>query len=338
MEKKGKGVKKPDSHLSYEYSQDLEDNYYSDVESSDIESDENRESSVTNLTEKKETIPVTKTKVPIQDDNIDEDSHFYGVWIGAYKEHRDAMKLVEKVQNEGFDAYCVYSSDYENLNKEPYWCVTIGKSQYDERARELAEKAIEAGYKGAYVKYTGNRLKNDSAIDALDSEIANALLPIGIDEFENEISYSISKIESLKMTEATYEPKDADKIFANEIKEINELDGVYQKLGYIYGVDVSYGYYYFPRYIFGYDYYSEEWWDYWPGIDYNDSVIDVLTEFMKNRQTSVDLKYYLGTYYSDTGEKYYVFDDGDRYLSYVLDSPLHNKTIKIWHVNLDDLR
>ena len=54
----------------------------------------------------------------------------------------------------------IYTPEWENLNKDSYWCVTVGKSAIKYRAEELIADVEQAGYKGAYVKYTGERLSH----------------------------------------------------------------------------------------------------------------------------------------------------------------------------------
>ena len=83
---------------------------------------------------------------------------FDGVWVGAFKEKSDADALVVRLKDEGLKAFCVYSSDWENLNKDPYYCVTIGKNYMDQDTQYNLENAKEAGYNEAYVKNTGERI------------------------------------------------------------------------------------------------------------------------------------------------------------------------------------
>ena len=83
---------------------------------------------------------------------------FYGVWINAFKKEADARALVKEITDKGLPAFSVYSCDWENLNKEPYYCVTVGKAASESEAKSYMEDAKKAGYKSAYIKYTGNRI------------------------------------------------------------------------------------------------------------------------------------------------------------------------------------
>ena len=81
---------------------------------------------------------------------------FYGLWIDAFKDEEDAKALVAKLQDKDLPAFYVYSCDWENLNKDPYYCVTIGRSDTEDGAKAYMNDAKEAGYGSAYVKYTGD--------------------------------------------------------------------------------------------------------------------------------------------------------------------------------------
>lgn len=81
---------------------------------------------------------------------------FYGLWVDAFKNEDDAKALVAKLQALDLPAFYVYSCDWENLNKDPYYCVTIGRSETKAEAESYKDAAKSAGYGSAYVKYTGN--------------------------------------------------------------------------------------------------------------------------------------------------------------------------------------
>lgn len=85
---------------------------------------------------------------------------FFGLWVGAFKDRSAAEELVNKLKDAGLEAYCVYSPEWENLSKEPYYCVTIGESGSEPEAQAYITDAAKAGYKDAYVKYTGDRLSH----------------------------------------------------------------------------------------------------------------------------------------------------------------------------------
>ena len=78
--------------------------------------------------------------------------------MDAYRDRSDAEALVAKLEDKGLPAAYVYSCEWENLNKDPYFCVTIGRSGSEPEAQAYIEDAKKAGYPKVYVKYTGERL------------------------------------------------------------------------------------------------------------------------------------------------------------------------------------
>lgn len=96
----------------------------------------------------------------VQDGFDASDEPFYGLWVGSSTERQESLDLVKDLKDKGLDAYCIYTPEWENLNRDSYWCVTVGKSASKERAEELIANVEQVGYKGAYVKYTGERLSH----------------------------------------------------------------------------------------------------------------------------------------------------------------------------------
>lgn len=89
---------------------------------------------------------------------------FYGLWIGSSGDKEESLALVQDLKDKGLDAYCIYTPEWENLNADRYWSVTVGMSADEERAKELIPDVEKAGYKGAYIKYTGERLSHRADI------------------------------------------------------------------------------------------------------------------------------------------------------------------------------
>ena len=85
------------------------------------------------------------------------DEAFYGIWVSAYLNEDEAMDKAAELRDAGFDAYCIFSPQWENLNKKPFYCVTIGRSASEAQASSLLDKVKAAGYNEAYIKYSGNR-------------------------------------------------------------------------------------------------------------------------------------------------------------------------------------
>ncbi|MBQ1548349.1 MAG: SPOR domain-containing protein [Lachnospiraceae bacterium] len=83
---------------------------------------------------------------------------FYGVWVMATEEKYDAIDFCEEVSKKGFSAKVLLSSEWKNLNTEPYYCVTAGECKTEEEANKLLEDVKTAGYPDAYVKESGPRL------------------------------------------------------------------------------------------------------------------------------------------------------------------------------------
>lgn len=103
---------------------------------------------------------VNETGDKTNDRSVQEQEPFFGLWVGAFKDREDAEALVNKLRDNGLEAYYVYSLEWENLSKEPYYCVTIGKSGSESEAQAYIADAGKEGYKDAYVKYSGERLSH----------------------------------------------------------------------------------------------------------------------------------------------------------------------------------
>ena len=80
---------------------------------------------------------------------------FWGVWIGAFKVFGDAQGRAYEAQRAGLPALIFVTSDWSNLNSEPWYVVSVGTSETEAEAKVLRQSAIDAGYADAYVKYSG---------------------------------------------------------------------------------------------------------------------------------------------------------------------------------------
>ena len=85
------------------------------------------------------------------------DAPFWGVWIGGFKNVDGAEEMVADAQSAGLPAMIFETTDWSNLNSEHYYVVSIGVSTDEATAKRLCEQAKEAGFDGAYVKYSGER-------------------------------------------------------------------------------------------------------------------------------------------------------------------------------------
>ena len=103
---------------------------------------------------------------------------FYGVWVGSFKDREAAVKLYDELQGKAFNSEYIYSVEWDNLSKEPYYCVTAGMCGSEDEAKGLLEDTKKAGYNKAYVKYTGERtdhriyyiVYSENSIDASPDE------------------------------------------------------------------------------------------------------------------------------------------------------------------------
>ncbi len=83
---------------------------------------------------------------------------FYGVWIGASKDRAEAEALAQEAQSKGLRAEVQLSSEWSNLNPEPWYVVTAGHPLTELNANTVFVHAVDAGYKDAYIKYSGEHL------------------------------------------------------------------------------------------------------------------------------------------------------------------------------------
>ena len=81
---------------------------------------------------------------------------FWGVWVYASQNEAEATAQATQVIDQGFsEAHAVLTTDWENLNEEPWWCVTLGAFSSEQEAQSALQSAQAAGHANAYVKYSG---------------------------------------------------------------------------------------------------------------------------------------------------------------------------------------
>lgn len=86
-----------------------------------------------------------------------ENEAFYGIWVGASKKEDEAYKIVDKLNAKGISDACVLlSSDWSNLNSDPYYVVTAGKYDTEDEAKADLTAVKSAGFNDAYVKNSGD--------------------------------------------------------------------------------------------------------------------------------------------------------------------------------------
>lgn len=101
---------------------------------------------------------IEKDCSPIADNaNDTEDIHeFWGVWVGASKDRAIADSIAGNAQNEGFkESQVIITSDWENLNTETWYAVTVGCFDSEEEAEAALEKA-RCLNQDAYIKHSGS--------------------------------------------------------------------------------------------------------------------------------------------------------------------------------------
>lgn len=79
---------------------------------------------------------------------------FWGIFCSASKEYDVIVKNANTLSASGFDVRIIVTTDWQNLNKEPWYSVTCGI--YTSRAdAEAAFAAVKAVYPTAYINYSG---------------------------------------------------------------------------------------------------------------------------------------------------------------------------------------
>ena len=63
---------------------------------------------------------------------------------------------MEGIQSKGLDGDIFVTTDWSNLNSEKWYVVTAGIYYSEEDAKDALPDVKNAGYSGAYVKYTGD--------------------------------------------------------------------------------------------------------------------------------------------------------------------------------------
>lgn len=84
-------------------------------------------------------------------------SAFWGIWAQASKDKAEMEAAAQRMKSDyGFDAFVVLTTDWSNLNSEPWYCVSLGSYSSQDAANAALSKA-RAAYSDAYVKYSGSK-------------------------------------------------------------------------------------------------------------------------------------------------------------------------------------
>jgi cell division septation protein DedD len=81
---------------------------------------------------------------------------FWGVWVYASKNEGEAQQFAEDVRSNGANAGVVLTTDWSNLNTEPWHVVYIGPFSNQVDAETAQAQAVSDGYSNAYTKYSGD--------------------------------------------------------------------------------------------------------------------------------------------------------------------------------------
>ncbi|MBO4365299.1 MAG: SPOR domain-containing protein [Eggerthellaceae bacterium] len=84
------------------------------------------------------------------------DVPFWGVWVGASMDESEANGIADSVRAQGFEADVVLTTDWSNLNAEPWYVITVGRHSTEEQANALVGTVQSSGWPDAYVKYSGD--------------------------------------------------------------------------------------------------------------------------------------------------------------------------------------
>lgn len=105
-------------------------------------------------------LPIQKqsngNKIGIEKDKTVNQSAFYGIWVGASKNEADAKKIASQYKD--LDGCVFLSTDWGNLNKEPYYVVTCGTYNLETEAKQMLA-VVKKMNKNAYIKYSGEYLR-----------------------------------------------------------------------------------------------------------------------------------------------------------------------------------
>lgn len=80
---------------------------------------------------------------------------FYGVWVSASKNESDVEDVAHRLNELGYDSSIIFSPSWENLNPEPYYCVTAGRYASRSAAEHALDSIHKLGYSDAYIKFSG---------------------------------------------------------------------------------------------------------------------------------------------------------------------------------------
>lgn len=79
---------------------------------------------------------------------------FYGIWTKASKNFSEVEKYKETLVIRGFDCSIFLTSQWDNLNKEDWYAISVGVYSTKEEAEKYLPD-VQKEYRDAYIKYSG---------------------------------------------------------------------------------------------------------------------------------------------------------------------------------------
>jgi len=87
----------------------------------------------------------------------DPEGGFYGIWCISAKSVDDVEDASKQLLDAGYNAQIIYTPEWSNLNKDPYYTVTAGMYTSEYMANIELDAVKSLGFDGAYVKFSGER-------------------------------------------------------------------------------------------------------------------------------------------------------------------------------------
>lgn len=113
------------------------------------------EYTVSFTTKEKNTVKTTEDTLTEPRDSSIRTEPFYAILCSASQNHSEAEKSVKKLTDNGYDANIILTTDWSDLNSEPWFVVTVGYYNTKEDAQnELI--SVQKIFPDAYIKYTGS--------------------------------------------------------------------------------------------------------------------------------------------------------------------------------------
>ena len=99
---------------------------------------------------------ITRPVVPEESNNEPAMEPFYGIWFSASKTEPDMQKIAADLVARGYNAKVFLTTDWSNLNREPWYVVTAGVYASKEEAQSALPDIVANVAADAYVKYSGD--------------------------------------------------------------------------------------------------------------------------------------------------------------------------------------